>query len=295
MFEYMLLFVDSVTDPFAEFSFMRRALAGCLILSLSAAPVGVFLMLRRMSLMGDAMAHAILPGAAVGFMMAGLSVGAMTLGGLLAGCLVAVLSGVVARVTASGEDSSMAAFYLISLALGVLIISVNGSNVDLLHVLFGTTLALNDAALQLLAVIAAISVFILLVLYRPLVMECVDPEFFRSVSGLSALAHFSFLGLVVLNLVAGFHALGTMMAVGLMILPGATARFWVTRLESLLLLAIFLSSSACLLGLLGSYYVNWPTSPLIILSLGAFYLFSLLVGKEGGVLIRFISLKHLEN
>jgi len=287
--------LNLLTEPFAEFSFMRRALAGCLILSLSAAPVGVFLMLRRMSLIGDAMAHAILPGAAIGFMMAGLSVGAMTVGGLLAGCLVAVLSGLVARATVTGEDSSMAAFYLISLALGVLIISVNGSNVDLLHVLFGSTLALNDAALQLLAIIAACTVFVLLALYRPLVMECVDPEFFRSVSGLSALAHFSFLGLVVLNLVAGFHALGTMMAVGLMILPGAAARFWVRRLESLLLLSITLAALASLAGLLASYYVNWPTSPLIILSLGSFYLLSLLLGKEGGLIFRFISLKHLEN
>lgn len=284
-----------LAGPFVEFSFMRRALAGCLILSLSAAPVGVFLMLRRMSLIGDAMAHAILPGAAVGFMVAGLSVGAMTLGGLLAGCLVAVLSGLVARLTMAGEDSSMAAFYLISLALGVLIISVNGSNVDLLHVLFGAPLALDDVALQLLALISAITVAVLLVLYRPLIMECVDPEFFRSVSGLSALAHFSFLGLVVLNLVAGFHALGTMMAVGLMILPGATARYWVKRLESLLLLAVALSALASVVGLLGSYYVNWPTSPLIILSLGVFYLVSLLFGKEGGVVTRFISFKHLES
>ncbi len=284
-----------LAGPFAEFSFMRRALAGCLILSLSAAPVGVFLMLRRMSLIGDAMAHAILPGAAVGFMVAGLSVGAMTLGGLLAGCLVAVLSGLVARLTVAGEDSSMAAFYLISLALGVLIISVNGSNVDLLHVLFGAPLALDDVALQLLALISAITVAVMLVLYRPLIMECVDPEFFRSVSGLSALAHFSFLGLVVLNLVAGFHALGTMMAVGLMILPGATARYWVKRLESLLLLAMALSAAASVVGLLGSYYVNWPTSPLIILSLGVFYLVSLLFGKEGGVVTRFISFKHLES
>ena len=284
-----------LVGPFAEFSFMRRALAGCLILSLSAAPVGVFLMLRRMSLIGDAMAHAILPGAAVGFMVAGLSVGAMTLGGLLAGCLVAVLSGLVARITVTGEDSSMAAFYLISLALGVLIISVNGSNVDLLHVLFGAPLALDDVALQLLALISAITVTVMLVLYRPLILECVDPEFFRSVSGLSALTHFSFLGLVVLNLVAGFHALGTMMAVGLMILPGATARYWVKRLESLLLLAIALSALASVIGLLGSYYVNWPTSPLIILSLGVFYLISLLFGKEGGVLMRSISFKHLES
>ena len=74
--------LDLFLGPFADYAFLRRALVGCIVLSISAAPVGVFLMLRRMSLMGDAMSHAILPGAAVGFLFAGLSVGAMTLGGL---------------------------------------------------------------------------------------------------------------------------------------------------------------------------------------------------------------------
>ena len=141
--------------PFAEFAFMRRALLGCIAISVGATPVGVFLMLRRMSLTGDAMAHAILPGAAIGYLIAGLSLGAMTIGGLVAGMAVALLSGFVTRVTALREDASLAAFYLISLALGVLIVSTRGSNVDLMHVLFGTVLALDDAALILLAQLPA--------------------------------------------------------------------------------------------------------------------------------------------
>ena len=121
---------------------MRRALVGCIAVSIGATPVGVFLMLRRMSLTGDAMAHAILPGAAVGYLVSGLSLGAMTIGGLIAGIMVALLSGFVSRLTALREDASLAAFYLISLALGVLIVSTRGSNIDLMHVLFGTVLAL---------------------------------------------------------------------------------------------------------------------------------------------------------
>jgi len=96
--------------PFAEFDFMRRALIGSIALSLGAGPVGVFMMLRRMSLFGDAMAHAILPGAAIGFLVSGLSLGAMTLGGLAAGILVVLLAGLVTRNTALKEDASLAAF-----------------------------------------------------------------------------------------------------------------------------------------------------------------------------------------
>ena len=210
---------ELLVQPFADFGFMRRALMGCIAISVGATPIGVFLMLRRMSLMGDAMACAILPGAAVGYLVAGFSLGAMTVGGLIAGMAVALLAGFVARVTALREDASLAAFYLISLAVGVLIVSTRGSNVDLMHVLFGTVLALDDDALVLLCSIASISVFALAALFRPLVLECADPQFLRSVSGLSAVTHFAFLALVVLNLVAGFHALGTLMAVGIMILP----------------------------------------------------------------------------
>lgn len=217
---------DLVAAPFFEFAFMRRALVGCLALSLGTAPVGVFLLLRRMSLTGDAMAHAILPGAALGFLVAGLSLPAMTVGGLVAGLAVAVSSGTIARLTALREDASLAAFYLISLAAGVLLVSVHGSNVDLLHVLFGTVLALDDAAILLIATIATFTLVAIALIFRALVMECLDPQFLRSVSRLSSPVHFIFLLLVVLNLIGGFHALGTLMVVGLMILPAAAARFW---------------------------------------------------------------------
>ena len=270
-----------LVGPLTEFGFMRRALVGCIALSLSCAPVGVFLLLRRMSLTGDAMAHAILPGAAIGYLLSGLSLTAMTLGGVAAGLLVAVGSGLVARSTVLREDASLAAFYLLSLALGVLIVSTRGSSVDLLHVLFGTVLALNDAALTLLVGIAVATLAALALMYRPLVLECLDPQFLRSVSRFSALAHYGFLVLVVICLVAGFHALGTLMAVGIMVLPAATARLLVRGVPALMALAAALALAACVAGLLISYHADWPTSPTIVLNLGAVYLVSLLVGRHG--------------
>lgn len=267
--------------PFTEFSFMQRALAGCLALSLSAAPMGVFLMLRRMSLMGDAMAHGILPGAALGYLYAGLSLGAMTVGGIAAGVLVAVAAGLVARSTVLKEDTSMAAFYLLSLALGVLIVSTRGSNVDLLHVLFGTVLALNNDALILLGAITSFTLVGLAVLYRPLVMECLDPAFLRSVSRWSPVAHYGFLGLLVINLVAGFHALGTLMSVGLLVLPAAASRFWVREITAMLLLSSCMAMVGSASGLLISYHADLPTGPTIVLCLGVLYLLSLVFGRQG--------------
>lgn len=287
--------IDAVITPFLDFAFMRRALLGCIAISIGATPIGVFLMLRRMSLTGDAMAHAILPGAAVGFLVSGLSLGAMTIGGLVAGMAVALLSGFVTRVTALKEDASMAAFYLISLAGGVLIVSARGSSVDLLHVLFGTVLALNNDALILLCSITTITWFALALLFRPLVLECADPTFLRSVSRLSAITHFAFLALVVMNLVAGFQALGTLMSVGLMILPAAAARFWATGIAGMIGVAILVGIAASITGLLLSYHLSLPSGPAIILVAGAIYATSVVLGRHGSLMARYLPRPHLQS
>ncbi len=285
---------DLLIAPFADFGFMRRALAGVFALALAAGPLGIFLMLRRMSLVGDAMAHAILPGAALGFLVAGLNLFAMSAGGLAAGIIVAVLTGLVSRVTDLKEDASLAAFYLLSLALGVTIVSVKGTNLDLLHVLFGSVLALDDPTLILIGAVASVTLVVLALVYRPLVLDCVDPGFLRSVSPAGAPVHLIFLTLVVLNLVAGFQALGTLLAVGLMMLPAAVARFWTRDVTWMIVIAIGAAVVSGYVGLLVSYHAGVPSGPAIILVAGAFYVASVLVGRVGGVLRQAFPGRHLE-
>lgn len=275
--------IELLYMPFAEFGFMRRALAGSVALALAAGPLGVFLILRRMSLMGDAMAHAILPGVAVGFLTAGLSLTAMTIGGMLTGLLVAMLAAGVARLTPQREDASFAAFYLVSLGVGVLLISLRGSNMDLIHVLFGSVLGLDDGALILVSVTASVSLLVLAVIFRPLVMECLDPLFLRSESRMGPVVHALFLLLLVMTLVAGFQVLGTLMVVGIMMLPAAAARFWVVSVAGQMALAAWLGAIASYAGLLFSYYANVPASPAIILCAGIVYFVSVTTGPQGGL------------
>ena len=282
-------------SPFIEFGFMRRALAGCLALSLGATPIGVFLMLRRMSLAGDAISHAILPGAAIGYLIAGLSLSAMTLGGLVAGIAVALLAGGVARNSVIKEDTSLATFYLMSLSAGVLIISMRGSSVDLLHVLFGSVLALDDAALLLLATFASLSIVAIAVGLRLIVLECCDPTYLARVSRLSPIAHYGFMVLLVLNLIGGFHALGTLMAVGIMILPAASARLWVRTLPAMLLLAVATAFLSGLIGLLASFHADLPAGPAIVFSAGLVYLFSLALSPGGLLGAKLYRRVHLES
>jgi zinc/manganese transport system permease protein len=287
-------FYNAALAPFAEFGFMRRALVGCLALALGCGPIGTILVIRRMSLMGDALSHAVLPGAALGFITAGLSLPAMSLGGVVAGLVVALLSGLVTRLTPLREDASFAGFYLMSLALGVLLVSVHGSNVDLLRLLFGSILAVDDAALVLIGGIATASLLLLAVIYRPLVVECFDPGFLRAVGGHGGLVHTLFLALVVFNLVAGFQALGTLMAVGLMMLPAAAARFWVRELWSLSAASSALALGSGFLGLLLSYHLDLPSGPAIVLVAGLGYLASVALGPRDSLRALYVRRAHLE-
>lgn len=275
--------IEALYLPFLEFGFMRRALAGSMALALAAGPMGVFLVLRRMSLMGDAMAHAILPGVAVGFLTAGLSLTAMTIGGMITGIVVALLAALVSRLTPQREDASFAAFYLVSLGVGVLLISLRGSNMELIHVLFGTVLGMDDAALLLVSATSSITLIVLAAIFRPLVLECLDPQFLRGESRMGPLVHVVFLLLLVMTLVAGFQVLGTLMVVGIMMLPAAAARFWAVSVVGQMALAAGAGALSSYAGLLLSYYANVPASPAIILCAGIVYFLSVIFGSQGGL------------
>lgn len=287
-----MMLYQMVVQPFVEFGFMRRAMVACLALGIGSGPVGVLLMLRRMSLVGDAMSHAVLPGAAVGFLFAGLSLPAMGFGGLIAGLLVALLAGLVSRFTTLREDASFASFYLTSLAAGVLIVSLHGSSVDLLHVLFGTILAIDSQAIFMVGGIASFTLIVLALIYRPLILECFDPGFLRAVGGKGSLYHVLFLLLVVLNLVAGFQALGTLMAVGMMIIPATVSRFWATSLSALMIISTVVATLSGFIGLIVSFHAGVASGPAIVLTASAFYVISLLFGRSG-IVRRLLPKTHL--
>ena len=288
------MITDVFIAPFVEYEFMRRALVGSVALAMSGAPLGVFLILRRMSLAGDALSHAILPGAAVGYLIAGLSLPAMTLGGLIAGLIIAFATGLAARFTTLREDASLAAFYLVSLSLGVTLVSMRGSNVDLLHILFGSVIGLDNSALFMLVGVSTFTLLALALFYRAFVIDTLDPIFLRQTTRISEIVPFLFLALVVLNLVAGFHALGTLMAVGLIMLPAAAARLWSSQLVVVLPLAAAIGVVSAYAGLVFSNETGAPTGPAIILIAGICYFASLFFGRAGGILRLRRPSSHLE-
>jgi len=265
-----------------SFAFMRRAFVATTVLSASVAPVGAFLVLRRLSLAGEAMAHAITPGVVIGFVTAGLSVASLLIGGLIAGIGVAVLTAFLARKTILRSDASLASLYLIALAVGIFILSAAGSAVPLKSFLFGSILGIDDASMLLVGGVATVTLVSFAFLLRPLIVSTCDPVFFEARTKRPWLVEQAFMLLLVLNLLAAFKTLGTLMAVGLMILPATSARYWARTITGQLGLGFLFALASCWIGLTLSYLLpDTPSGPAIVLTAGVFFAVSALFGPLG--------------
>ena len=262
-----------IVEPFETLGFMRTALVACVALALTNGAVGTLLVMRRMSLDGDVLGHAVMPGAAVGFLYAGPSPTWLSLGGLASGLAVAALASLIAGGQAR-RDAGLVAFYLVALSLGVVLVAWRGSNIDLVRVLFGTILAIDRRALLEIAAASSVIVLAIAALYRPLAVGAFDPAFLR-VMGVRAPYGAVFLAIVVLALVISFQAFGTLLAIGPMLLPAAAARCWGLGVAGSMALAIAFGVVASVAGLLISYHGNLPSGPAIVLTAGLLFGLSL--------------------
>lgn len=261
---------------------MRRAFVATTVLSASVAPVGAFLVLRRLSLAGEAMAHAITPGIVIGFVAGGLSVMSLLIGGLIAGVGVAILTALLARRTILRSDASLASLYLIALAVGIFILSAAGSAVPLKSFLFGSILGIDDPSMLLVGGVAMVTLLSFAFLLRPLIVSTCDPVFFESQIRRPWLIDQMFMLLLVLNLLAAFKTLGTLMAVGLMILPATAARYWASTITGQLVLGFLFALTSCWVGLTLSYmFPATPSGPAIVLVAGGVFLVSAVFAPLG--------------
>jgi zinc/manganese transport system permease protein len=263
--------------PFQTLGFMRAALVASFALALANGAVGTLLVLRRMSLDGDVLGHAVMPGAAIGFLFAGASPTWLSLGGLASGLAVAALAGMISR-DRTRHDAGLVAFYLVALSLGVLLVAWRGSNVDIMRALFGTVLAIDRNALLQTAVVASVILLVIAALYRPLAAGAFDPAFLRAVAGRVPYDAI-FVAMVILALVASFQAFGTLLAVGPLLLPAAAARCWGLGVASSMVLASCFGLLASLAGLLISYHANLPSGPAIVLIGGVLFGLSLVAAS----------------
>ena len=277
----------------AEFA-LPMALAGGLALALGGAPLGVLLIARRMSLVGDALSHGILPGAALAYLIAGPDPVAMTVGALIAGFVVAGLSSLLARTKRLPEDAAFAVFYLSALALGVLILGRSANAEVVFDLLFGAAKGLDATALLVSAGAATATLFALALFIRGFLAESADPVFMRA-SGLpGGWLHLLLMLLVALNLVAGFRAFGALMTVGLMMIPAAASRFWARSYVGQAGTAVLISALSSGAGLILAHRFGAESGATMTLTAASLFALSALVGSNNGLLQNLPGRTHLE-
>lgn len=277
-----------------EAAVLKSAAAGALALAFGGAPLGVLLVGRRMSLIGDALSHAILPGAAIAYLVVGPDPLALTIGALVSGLVVAGLSSLLARTRRLAEDASFAVFYLSALALGVLVMG-REAEVETVHaLLFGAPQALDRQGLLLAATAATATLLSLAVFIRGLLADSADPLFMRT-SGLPGRwLHLLLMGLVALNLVAGFRAFGALMTVGLMMVPAVAARFWSRGFVGQAAAAIAMSAVASGVGLVIAARLDSEPGALMVLCAAGLFAISAVFGPNNGLIQNLPGRGHLE-
>ena len=272
----------------------RAAAAGALALALGGAPLGVLLVGRRMSLMGDALAHAILPGAAIAYLAAGSNPLWLTLGALASALAVAGLSSLLARTRRMAEDASFAIFYLSALAIGVLLLG-RQADVEAVHgLLFGAPGALDAASLVLAASAATITLVVLALFIRGFLADSADPLFIRAMHLPGGALHLLLMALVAVNLVAGFRAFGALMTVGQMMIPAVSARFWSRGFVGQAGAAVLMSVLASAAGLLTAAAFGAEPGALMVLAAALLFLLSAVFGPSGGLVQSLPARGHLE-
>jgi len=252
--------IDLILEPFT-YEFMLRALAATTIAAVVCAVLSCWLVLIGWSLMGDAVAHAVLPGVVLAYL-----VGApFAIGALVFGLLAVLLIGIVRDTSNVKEDAAIGIVFTSLFALGIVLVSVTPSLVDLGHIVFGNILGVGPADLVQIAIIGAVALALLVLKRRDLTLFAFDAAHAHSIGisprRLSALL----LGLLALTAVVGLQIVGVVLVVALLIIPGATARLLTDRIQRMLVIAPLLAAASSLVGVAASYYLDIASGGAVVL------------------------------
>lgn len=273
-------------EPF-EFGFMQRALVGALLVSVACATIGVFVVLRRMAFLGDALAHTVMPG----IVLAHFHQFNLFLGALAASLVSALGIGWLSRRESIREDTAIGIVFTGMFALGILYMSSRRTFRDFTHILFGNVIGITGNDLAMLAVVAGVVLLGLLLLHKELELTSYDPRYAAAIGLSSGKVRMALLILCALAVVAAIQAVGVLLTTALLITPAATAAQLTRRLVPMLVVSVGASLMACLVGLYASYYADVASGAAIVLAAAGLFLLSLGVATlrkgpphlEGGV------------
>jgi manganese/iron transport system permease protein len=266
-----------------SFAFMQRGLAAAILVGLLCSIVGCYVVLRGMAFMGDALAHAILPGIAIAYIFKGN----LLVGALIAAMVVAVSIGFLSRRSAIKEDTAIGILFSAALSLGVALIStIRTYAVDLSHILFGNILGVGPSDLLFIAIVAGVVLLVILLLYRPFLIYTFDPILAATMRLPIGLLHNLMLLLIALAVVVSLQTVGIGLVAALLVTPPATAYLISRRLPVMIAWSAAFGVIASILGLYLSYYINIASGPAIVLVATFIFLIVFLVNPRSGLLSR---------
>lgn len=265
-------------EPLA-YGFMQRGLLASVIVGVVCAVIGSYVVLRGMAFLGDALAHAILPGVALAYLLGGN----LTLGALIAAIAVALLIGLFSRQGAVREDTAIGILFAAALSLGVAMISsVRTFAVDLSHILFGNVLGVSTADLWLAGGLGAVVVLVVVVFYKPLLVISFDPVLAATLRWPAELFRNLLLVLLALAIVVSLQTVGVGLVAAMLVTPAATANLLARRLPAMMALAALFGALSAVIGLYLSYYANIASGAAIVLVCTGFFLLAMLLAPGRG-------------
>lgn len=250
-----------------EYQFLSRAMLTAILVGVVCGVVGCLIILRGLSLMGDAMSHAVLPGVALSFLM---NI-PMFIGAMVTGMLSSIMIGYISEASKTKKDAAIGITFTTFLALGIVLISVIHSATDLYHILFGNILAITQSAFHTTLAVSIVVLALILILYRPLKMSTFDPIFSR-MSGLNTtMIHYFVMLLLALVIVASVQAVGVILVVALLITPASTAFLFTKKLSTMMIVSSIFSVISSTLGIYMSFKLNLPSGAVIVLISAVLY------------------------
>ncbi|MDD5198265.1 MAG: metal ABC transporter permease [Terrimicrobiaceae bacterium] len=283
--------MDWLLDPFRH-EFMQRAFFGCAIIGFTNGCLSTFIVLRRLALMADALAHSLLPGLAVAILLFGLAPVGLFFGAMIAAMIVAIGTQLIARSSRIKEDTSLGLLFACAFSLGLVLLSLSPVRVELHHYLFGNILGLSDADLWVIHAISFLVLPTLVALERPLLLTVFEPSIAASQGIRVNALNYLLMGALVLSMISSLQAVGVVLALGMLVAPAATVYLFSDSFSVLFWGGGLLGMSGSCLGLAVSYWLNLPSGACIVLLLGLIFLVALLLSPKYGVLPRLFRRRH---
>ncbi len=267
-------------DGLLNFHFLQNALITALVIGIVGGAVGCFIILRGMSLMGDAISHAVLPGVAISFILGiNFFIGAIVFGLLASTIITYIKSNSIIK-----SDTAIGITFSSFLALGIILIGVANSSTDLFHILFGNILAVQDLDMWITIAVALLVLTTIKIFFRPLLLTSFDPILAKSIGVRVTFYHYLLMVILTLVAVTAMQSVGTILIVALLITPAATAYLYANSLKTMILLSSGLGALASVLGLFIGYSFNIAAGSSIVLTSALLFLISFfIVPKQSGM------------